>query len=57
MDRVGPFETIIQDVSALVAEELRAVGPELLTADLDRMETRLQPYKTVLFPNMHSVHS
>ncbi|MDQ6746859.1 MAG: ISKra4 family transposase [Candidatus Dormibacteraeota bacterium] len=42
MDRVDLSETIIQDVSAIVAEELRAAGPELLTADLDGMEARLQ---------------
>jgi len=42
MDRTELSEAIIQEVSAMVAEELRAAGPELLTADLDGMETRLQ---------------
>ncbi len=42
MDRVDLSEAIIQDVSALVAEELRAAGPALLTADLDGVEARLQ---------------
>jgi len=42
MDREDLSETIIQEVSAIVAEELRAAGPELLTADLDGMEARLQ---------------
>ncbi len=42
MDRGDLSEAIIQDVSAIVAEELRAAGPDLLTADLDAMEARLQ---------------
>ncbi len=42
MDRVDLSEAIIQDVSALVAEELHAAGPELLTTDLDGVEARLQ---------------
>ncbi len=42
MDREDLSEAIIQEVSAIVAEELRAAGPELLTADLDGMEARLQ---------------
>jgi len=42
MDRTELSETIIQDVSAIVAEELRAAGPELLTTDLDGVEARLQ---------------
>ncbi len=42
MDRTELSEAIIQEVGAIVAEELRAAGPELLTADLDGMETRLQ---------------
>ena len=42
MDRTELSEAIIQEVGAIVAEELRAAGPELLTADLDGIETRLQ---------------
>jgi len=42
MDRTELSEAIIQEVSAIVAEELRAAGPDLLTADLDGIETRLQ---------------
>jgi len=42
MDRTELSDAIIQDVSAIVAEELRAAGPELLTVDLDGIETRLQ---------------
>jgi len=42
MDRTELSEAIIQEVSDIVAEELRAAGPELLTADLDGIETRLQ---------------
>jgi len=42
MDRTELSEAIIQELSAIVMEELRAAGPELLTADLDGMETRLQ---------------
>jgi len=42
MDREDLSETIIQEVSAIVAEDVRAAGPELLTADLDGMEARLQ---------------
>ncbi len=33
---------IIQEVGTILAEELRAAGPELLAADLDGMEARLQ---------------
>jgi len=42
MDRTELSEAIIQEVGAIVAEELRAAGPDLLTADLDGIETRLQ---------------
>ena len=42
MDRTELSEAIIQEVSAIVAEELRAAGPELLTTDLDGVEARLQ---------------
>jgi len=42
MDRADLSEAIIQELSAMMAEELRAVGPELLTADLAGIETRLQ---------------
>ncbi len=42
MDRDELSEAIIQEVGAIVAEELRAAGPELLTADLDGIEARLQ---------------
>jgi len=42
MDRTELSEAIIQEVGDIVAEELRAAGPELLTADLDGIETRLQ---------------
>jgi len=42
MDREDLSEAIIQEVSAIVAEDVRAAGPELLTADLDGMEARLQ---------------
>jgi len=42
MDRTELSEAIIQEVSVIVAEELRAAGPELLTADLDGVEARLQ---------------
>ncbi len=41
MDRTELSEAIRQDVGAIVAEELRAAGPELLTADLDGIEARL----------------
>ncbi len=42
MDRGDLSEAIIQEVSAIVAEELRAAGPDLLRADLDGVEARLQ---------------
>jgi len=42
VDRTELSEAIIQDVSDILAEELRAAGPALLTADLDGMEERLQ---------------
>ncbi|MDQ2831187.1 MAG: ISKra4 family transposase, partial [Chloroflexota bacterium] len=42
MDRAELSETIIQEVGEIVAEELRAAGPELLTADLAGIEARLQ---------------
>jgi hypothetical protein len=42
MDREDLSEAIRQEVSAIVAEDVRAAGPELLTADLDGMEARLQ---------------
>lgn len=42
MDRTELSEAIIQEVNEILAEELRAAGAELLTADLDRMEARLQ---------------
>jgi len=42
MDSTELSEAIIQDVGAIVVEELRAAGPELLTADLDGIEARLQ---------------
>jgi len=42
MDRIELSEAIIQEVGAIVAEELRAAGPALLTADLDGVEARLQ---------------
>ncbi len=42
MDRTELSAAIIQEVSAIVAEELRAAGPALLTADLAGIETRLQ---------------
>ncbi len=41
MDRTELSAAIRQDGGAIVAEELRAAGPELLTADLDGIETRL----------------
>jgi len=42
MDRTELSEAIIQELGEILAEELRAAGPELLTADLDGMEMRLQ---------------
>jgi len=42
MDRDELSEAIIQELSEIVATELRAAGPELLRADLDGMEARLQ---------------
>jgi len=42
MDRDELSAAIIQEVGEIVAEELRAAGPELLTADLDGVEARLQ---------------
>jgi len=42
VDRTELSEAIIQEVSEILAEELRVVGPELLTVDLDGMEERLQ---------------
>ena len=42
MDRTELSEDIIQGVGAILAEELRVAGPELLTGDLDGMEERLQ---------------
>jgi hypothetical protein len=42
VDRVELFEAIIQELSTILAEELRAAGPELLRADLDGIEARLQ---------------
>ncbi len=42
VDRTDPSEAIVQDVNDILAEELRAAGPELLTVDLEGMEARLQ---------------
>jgi len=42
MDRDELSAAIIRDVGEIVAEELRAAGPELLTADLDGVKARLQ---------------
>jgi len=44
MDRDELSEGIIQEIGAIVAEELRAAGRELLTADLDGIEARLQAF-------------
>jgi hypothetical protein len=42
MDRGELSEAIIQELAAIWADELRAAAPELLTADLDGIEARLQ---------------
>jgi Uncharacterised protein family (UPF0236) len=42
MDRGELSETIVHEVSALFAAEVRAAGPALLAADLDGMEQRVQ---------------
>lgn len=42
VDRSELSEAIIQEVGAILAEDLRAAGAELLSADLDGMEVRLQ---------------
>jgi len=42
MDRRDLSEAIIQELGTILAEELRAAGPELLRADLDGIEARLQ---------------
>jgi hypothetical protein len=42
MDRSELSETIVHEVSALFAAEVRAAGPALLVADLDGMEQRVQ---------------
>jgi hypothetical protein len=42
MDRGERSETIVHEVSALFAAEVRAAGPALLAADLDGMEQRVQ---------------
>jgi hypothetical protein len=42
MDRGELSEAIIQELAALWADALRAAAPELLTADLDGIEARLQ---------------
>jgi Uncharacterised protein family (UPF0236) len=42
MDRGELSETIVHELSALFAAEVRAAGPALLAADLDGMEQRVQ---------------
>jgi hypothetical protein len=42
MDRGELSEAIIQELGEVLKAEMRAAGPELLTADLDGMEQRLQ---------------
>ncbi len=42
MDRAGLSETILQELGELFVMELRRVGPELVAADLDGIERRLQ---------------
>jgi hypothetical protein len=42
MDRTELSEAIIQELGAVFAEEIRTAGPELLRADLDGIEARLQ---------------
>ena len=48
VDRTELSEAIIQDLGAILAEELRAAAPELLTADLDGLEARLQQVSRVV---------
>ncbi|MGH3182517.1 MAG: ISKra4 family transposase, partial [Streptosporangiaceae bacterium] len=42
MDRLELPEASIQELGAILEEELRVAAPELLTADLDGLEARLQ---------------
>ena len=42
MDRTELSEAIIQELGDMFREELRAAGPEVLSADLDGIEARLQ---------------
>lgn len=42
MGRTELPDAIVQDVSEILAEDLRAAGAELLSADLDGIEVRLQ---------------
>ena len=42
MDRSELSETILHELSVLLAAEVRAAGPALLAADLDGMEQRVQ---------------